>query len=177
MTQGRAPEGARGGLVALALLGAMAWPGAAARAQSVAAASLGVFGVRGQDEPTAMFELEYRFAPRRWQMRPVVGGAATTDGGSYLRVGAGRDFELADRWEAHLGFGVSSYFSGSGKRLGSGLEFRSALDLTYRLRKDLSLGFTLAHLSNAGLGDFNPGVETLAFTLAWRQPTGGGGRR
>jgi hypothetical protein len=142
----------------------------------VATASLGVFGVRGNEDSSTVLELEYRFPPRRWHLRPVLGAAATSDGGSYLRVGVGRDFELDERWSAHVGVASSSYVAGAGKELGSGLEFRSSLDLAYRLHDDLSLGLTVAHLSNGGLGSINPGVETLGFTLAWRQPLGRRGR-
>jgi hypothetical protein len=137
----------------------------------VAAASFGVFGLRENEDSSAVLEVEYRFAPRRWGVRPVVGAAATSRGASYLRLGAGRDFRLAERWTAHLGFAGNSYFEGSGKELGSGLEFRSTFEVYYRLRGDLDLGLSLAHLSNSGIGDINPGVETLGLTLAWRQPS------
>jgi hypothetical protein len=136
----------------------------------VAAASFGVFGLRENEDSSAVLEVEYRFAPRRWGLRPVVGAAATTTGASYLRLGAGRDFHLADRWIAHLGVAGSSYFEGSAKELGSTLEFRSTFELYYRLRDDFDLGISLAHLSNSGIGDINPGVETLGITFAWRQP-------
>lgn len=137
---------------------------------TVGVASVGAIGLRAEEDPAALVDFEYRFRPRRFRLRPVLGGAATSRGDTYVRVGAGRDLRLADRWQAHIGFATNLYFVGGGKNLGSTVEFRSALDLSYQLRSDLHVGLTVAHLSNAGFGGFNPGVETLALTFAWRQP-------
>ena len=50
------------------------------------------------------------------------------------------------------------------------LEFRSAIELSCLLRDNMRLGVALAHLSNAGLADHNPGIETLSFTFGWLDP-------
>jgi hypothetical protein len=153
----------------LVLAAGVAAPAAAQEVTGVA--GLGAFAIRPGEGATMLLDLEYRLRPGRHGISPVLGAAATSDGTTYLRAGLGRDFELGRRWTTHLGFAGNLYFEGkAGKRLGGALEFRSAIDLSYRVAPDLRVGVALAHLSNGGLGRFNPGVETLCLTFAWRQP-------
>lgn len=73
------------------------------------------------------------------------------------------------RIEAHrqqFSFGASFaptlYKHGRKKNLGSRLQFRSALDLSYEFTNKTQLGLELAHYSNGGLAKTNPGLETLS---------------
>jgi lipid A 3-O-deacylase len=134
---------------------------------STPVAAFGVFGAEPGENRAVIFELEYRLRPWRFGIGPVIGAGGTTDGGTFERVGLGRDFFLGERWIAHVSLSGGAYQPGGGKDLGRGFEFRSALDLSYRLRHDLRVGVVLAHLSNAGISDINPGVETLSFTVAF----------
>ncbi|HVS01954.1 MAG TPA: acyloxyacyl hydrolase, partial [Thermoanaerobaculia bacterium] len=113
-----------------------------------------------------VLDLEYRFAPRRWAITPLVGVLGTDEGGYHLRAGFGRDFPLGERFSALVTFAAGFYDQGNGKDLGEHVQFRSALDLGVRLRRGLRLGVSVAHLSNASLEERNPGVETLTLTLA-----------
>ena len=45
--------------------------------------------------------------------------------------------------------------------LGHGVEFRSQLEFAYRFDDRSRLGLSISHYSNAGLGDSNPGAESL----------------
>jgi hypothetical protein len=145
---------------------------APARAQVTGVAGLGAFAVRPDEGASALLDLEVRLAPRKNAIMPVFGAAATSEGATYLRAGFGRDVALGRGWTAHLGFAGNLYFEGpAGKRLGGALEFRSVVDLSYQVAPDLRVGLALAHLSNGGLGRFNPGVETLGVTFAWRHPS------
>ena len=74
---------------------------------------------------------------------------------------------MGRRWAAHVGFAAGAYERGNGKDLGHTLEFRSALDVSCQVREGFRVGMAVAHLSNAGLSETNPGVETLALTFAW----------
>lgn len=142
---------------------------AAARAGAegnTAVASLGVFGPEPGESRAALLDLELRFPDWRWGIGPVLGAGATSEGANYVRAGLGRDFTMGERWNVNLGFAAGGYVRGGGKQLGRGLEFRSAIDVSYRVRPSLRLGLALAHLSNAGLSDQNPGVETLTLTMA-----------
>lgn len=131
-------------------------------------AEVGSFGVKEKDGRAVFAGLEVHFSPWRWEIYPIAGLLATGDESLYLRVGLGRDFPLGDRFVLSLGSGVGYYSRGDGPELGEDLEFRSALDLAYRWREDLALGLRVSHLSNAGIGEENPGVETVSLSLAWR---------
>jgi lipid A 3-O-deacylase len=129
-------------------------------------AGSGAIGVESGDNSAATFDLELRLKPRRWGLRPTFGALATLDDSSYVRIGASRDIFLGD-WIANVGFGVGTYTQGEGKYLGQSLQFRSALDVSYRVRERLRIGVAVAHLSNAGLSRINPGIETVTFTFTW----------
>ena len=43
--------------------------------------------------------------------------------------------------------------------MGNKLEFRTTLELSYQLNNDDRIGFSLGHISNANIGNKNPGVE------------------
>jgi hypothetical protein len=158
--------GRRSSGAALALLLALA-AGPAAAAEPAAVAGFGVFGPEAGENHSAVLEIEYRFRPWRFGIGPVLGAATTTDGGMYLRAGLGRDFALGERWNANVSLAGTGYQPGNGKKLGRGFEFRSALDLSYRIQPGVRLGLAVAHLSNAGISETNPGVETLTVTLAF----------
>jgi hypothetical protein len=128
---------------------------------------LGAIGVEPGENSAAALDLELRLRPRWQRIRPTLGILATADDTTFVRAGISRDFTLR-RWAANVGFAVGAYQQGDGKYLGQTLQFRSALDLSYALREDLRLGVAVSHLSNAGLSAINPGIETLALTLAWR---------
>jgi hypothetical protein len=151
---------AAGGLLWLALA-------AAARAESTAVAGFGVFGAEDGDKHSAVLDLEYRFAPWRWGIGPVVGAAATSNGAAYVRVGLARDVRLGERWNVNLSEAAAGYEPGHGKDLGRGFEFRSAIDVACQFQPGVRVGVALAHLSNAGISNQNPGIETLTVTLSF----------
>ena len=61
-------------------------------------------------------------------------------------------------------FGFGYYNNGSGKNLGNDLQFRSTLEISYELQNKNRLGISYGHISNANLGDKNPGVEILSLS-------------
>jgi hypothetical protein len=138
-----------------------------ARAEPAAVASVGMFGTEQGENRAALVDLEYRFDPWRFGFGPVLGLAATTDGGAYLRAGLARDFAFGDRWNANVSVACAGYERGHGKELGRGFEFRSAIDVSYHVRPSLRVGWALAHLSNGGISESNPGVETVTLTIAF----------
>ena len=60
--------------------------------------------------------------------------------------------------------GVGYYDDGNGKTLGNDIEFRSTLEASYQLKNDNRIGISFGHISNAELGDKNPGVEVLSLS-------------
>jgi hypothetical protein len=96
------------------------------------------------------------------EIRPLVGAFAMTDGTAYVHAGVYRDFALAPHWILTPHFSAGAYDRGTKNDLGGTLEFQSGVDLFYRLDGGWRLGATLRHVSNGGIYDINPGIETLA---------------
>ena len=57
------------------------------------------------------------------------------------------------------------YEQGDGKDLGHIIEFKSEVQLSLDLPKDSQFGFSYNHLSNASLGDKNPGANSYMFNF------------
>ena len=61
-------------------------------------------------------------------------------------------------------FGAGYYDEGDGKKLGNKLEFRTTFEISYQLSNNDRVGLSLSHISNANIGDKNPGVEILSLS-------------
>ena len=59
-------------------------------------------------------------------------------------------------------FGLGYYNNGSGKNLGNDIQFRTTIEFSFELENKNRLGISFGHISNANLGDKNPGVEILS---------------
>ena len=99
-------------------------------------------------------------------IKPLVGAFAMSDGTAYIHAGVYRDFALAPRWILTPHFSAGLYSKGDKNDLGGTVEFQSGVDLFYRLDHGWRLGATLRHVSNGGLYDTNPGIETLAVLIS-----------
>lgn len=129
--------------------------------------SLGSFDVLNATR-SAELGFEVRFAPRAFELRPVVGVAVNSDQGGYVLAGLRRDFDVSERWILTPHFGVTLFGEGDGKDLGHEIEFRSGIELAVRLNERSRLGFSFYHLSNAGLDETNPGSESLVVVYSFR---------
>jgi len=140
-------------------------------------ASTGTFEVRKTiDEYETGWEL--RFAPRRfWPLPdwapdviPVTGAMATSRGILYTYGGFRMEIPLGERWVGSGGWATGLYYRGvgAGKDLGGALEFRTHLELAYRLPDESRVGLCLYHLSNAHIFSLNPGSESLVLTYSAR---------
>ena len=58
------------------------------------------------------------------------------------------------------------YGQGDGKDLGHVLEFKSELQMSLDLSKNSEFGFSYNHISNASLGDKNPGANSYMFNFS-----------
>lgn len=125
------------------------------------------FGVGGfdvldnveQDRATD-FRAEYRFGdPLLYVIKPLVGLEVTSDGSAAVLGGIVADWVIADHYVFAPSFSVAAYHSGAGKEMGSTLEFRSQLEAGYRFDNDMRITGAFSHISNAEIGDKNPGVE------------------
>jgi hypothetical protein len=139
------------------------------------AANLGGFEVL---DGVSAYEMgwELRFAQRRFhflprwipELIPTAGAMASSRGVIYPYAGVRVDHPLGDRWMISPGTAAGLYYRDHGKNLGGALEFRSHVELSYRLPGGSRVGLCFYHLSNGGLFDFNPGTESLVFTYSAR---------
>ncbi|MGF1611876.1 MAG: acyloxyacyl hydrolase [Kiloniellales bacterium] len=135
--------------------------------------SLGIGGydVYQNDDTAVDFRLEYRHGKRLWIFKPWAGIEATSDGAVYGLGGILVDLFFGRRIVVTPSFGAGAYFNGDGKDLGGTIEFRSQLEIAYRFNDRSRLGIALSHISNAGLGDDNPGTEivTLYYSIPFHK--------
>ena len=118
--------------------------------------------LRDNKEKTGMFGVEYRVKDQFNGLRPTIGAFGNGNSAFYGYAGAYWDLPLnTGPFVISPGFAIGSYHRGDSKALGDGLEFRSVLETTYRFKDGQRVGAQISHLSNAGLGDENPGVETI----------------
>ncbi len=116
-----------------------------------------------------MGQLEYRFSTDWSGFRPQVGLFFTVDSEAYVYTGLGYPFSFNEQWSLTPSVSVGYYNQGAGKDLGCGLEFYSQLRLEYKFSPDAKVGLGFGHISNAGIGDKNPGAETayLSYSIAF----------
>ncbi len=127
----------------------------------------GVFDT--EDLFLAELGLEFRFKPFKLfgsvELKPMVGVSANEEGGAWLYAGLRYDWRVGERWYVTPSFATSLYEEGDGPDLGHVVEFRSSLEVTYRLRNGSRVGAAFYHLSNASLDERNPGANS--FVLVW----------
>lgn len=108
---------------------------------------------------------EYRFGDVWWILSPFVGAMGTGKGAVYTYVGFGFDINFPYSFVLTPNFAGGYFHGGTGIDLGYWWEFRSGLELDYRFANDRRLGVGFYHISNAGLGKENPGVELVTVVL------------
>ena len=104
-------------------------------------------------------------------LKPFFGIEYTNDSASYFLTGIYFEDNLGELFEGKNNkffftpsFGAGIYNDGSGKKLGNDLQFRTSLELSYELNNKNRIGISFSHISNANLGNKNPGVEILSFS-------------
>ena len=128
----------------------------------------GVFDLWREKWRTWEFEMEYKFhvkwlsSPFRClEFRPLVGLMANARGSGYLYLGLNFDLLFFDHLLFAPGFAAGYYWEGRGKNLGYPIEFRSGVELAWQFSDWRRLGVHFYHLSNASIGNKNPGEESL----------------
>ncbi len=110
-------------------------------------------------DDAADFRLEYRHDEKLWIFKPWAGIEATSEGGIWGGGGVLVDIYFGNRVVLTPSFGVGAFTEGDGLDLDSVIEFRSQIELAYRFNDRSRLAFAISHISNASIGDTNPGVE------------------
>jgi hypothetical protein len=153
-----------------AVLGLVAAPRAArADDPSFIAIGTGVYDVF-HNFTAGQFRGEYRFADSFLYLKPFLGALVTTDGSVMGYGGLRLDLYFGDRWVLTPNAAVGAFGRGSGKNLGSVVEFKTGGEFAYRFDDHGRLGLQFDHISNAGIGKHNPGTES--FVLFYSIPVG-----
>jgi hypothetical protein len=114
---------------------------------------------------TGLALAEYRFGDVWWILSPFIGAMGTGKGAFYGYFGLGFDINVPGNFVFTPSAAAGYFESGQGIDLGSWWEFRTGAELDYRFADDRRVGIGFYHMSNAGLGKKNPGVELATFVL------------
>ena len=98
------------------------------------------------------------------KLSPITGGFLTEKSAFYLYTGAQAEYNLG-LITITPSFAPGYYNSGDGKDLGSALEFKSEIQVSLDLSDSTELGISYNHISNASLGDKNPGANSYMFNF------------
>ena len=97
-------------------------------------------------------------------LSPITGAMITADNATYFYTGVQAQYKIGSL-NITPSFTPGYYNQGDGKDLGHALEFKSEVQLSLDLPKDSEFGFSYNHLSNASLGDKNPGANSYMFNF------------
>ena len=95
---------------------------------------------------------------------PVTGFMITENNAGYVYTGVQAQYNIG-KLNITPSFTPGLYGEGDGKDLGHVLEFKSELQLSLDLSSNSELGFSYNHISNASLGDKNPGANSYMFNF------------
>jgi lipid A 3-O-deacylase len=96
---------------------------------------------------------------------PITGGFVTENSAAYLYTGVEWNYAIADKFKFTPSCAPGFYHQGNGKDLGHALEFKTEVQLTYSISESTNLGMSYNHISNASIGDKNPGANSYIFNL------------
>jgi hypothetical protein len=97
-------------------------------------------------------------------LSPITGALITADSAGYLYSGVQAQYKIG-ALNLTPSFTPGLYYEGGGKDLGHLIEFKSEVQLSFNFSKNSELGFSYNHLSNASLGDKNPGANSYMFNF------------
>ena len=98
------------------------------------------------------------------KLSPITGVFLTEKNAFYLYSGVQAEYELGFL-TITPSFAPGYYNYGSGKDLGYPLEFKSEIQMSFNLSDNSHLGMSYNHISNASLGDKNPGANSYMFNF------------
>ena len=116
-----------------------------------------LFGVQHQNEE--LFRESFL-----GNLSPVTGGLITADNSLYVYTGVQANYELG-LLKLTPSFTPGIYNQGDGKDLGSPIEFKSEIQLSFDLSPSSMFGMSYNHISNASIGEKNPGANSYMFNF------------
>ena len=97
-------------------------------------------------------------------LSPITGGFVTENQALYAYTGVEWNFDIGPL-NLTPSFAPGLYKEGDGKDLGHILEFKSEVQASFKLSESSMLGMSYNHISNASLGDKNPGANSYMFNF------------
>ncbi len=97
-------------------------------------------------------------------LSPITGMLITADNAGYVYTGVEAQYKIGSL-NFTPSFTPGLYHEGDGKDLGHVLEFKSELKFSFETSGNSQLGFSYNHISNASLGDKNPGANSYMFNF------------
>ncbi|MBS4035411.1 MAG: acyloxyacyl hydrolase [Ignavibacterium sp.] len=122
------------------------------------------FDVLQQTQPSVEKRIELRKDISNNDFGQFAGIMFTGHGASHFYTGVYYNFYFYDIIVITPSFAPGLYFENNSKKLFYPIEFRSQIEVSVKLVGNTRVGFSFNHISNAGLGDENPGVESFAVT-------------
>ncbi len=97
-------------------------------------------------------------------LSPVTGFMLTENNAAYAYTGVQAQYNIG-KLNINPSFTPGLYGKGDGKDLGHTIEFKSEIQFSLDLLSESELGFSYNHISNASLGDKNPGANSYMFNF------------
>lgn len=110
-------------------------------------------------------EIELRIGEKIYGIGPAIGLTANMDGGMFGYALAYSDLKYRDFVFTPFA-GLGGYSRGDSSDLGGVFQFRLGLGAAYQFPNRHVFGLQVAHISNAGSHNYNPGEEELYLTYA-----------
>lgn len=130
--------------------------------------SLGATDIIRHNDRGAEVRVEYRSAHEYGFVKPFVALARTTTGSTFAGVGLYGDIELGEDFVLTPSFAPHLYSKGNAELdLDYVIQFRSQLELSYKLVNEARVGVAFSHYSNASLGKSNPGTEAASVSYTF----------
>ena len=96
---------------------------------------------------------------------PITGVFVTENSAAYVYTGIEWNMDMGEKISFTPSFAPGLYHQGDGKDLGHVLEFKTEVQMSYATSEKSSFGVSYNHVSNASLGDKNPGANSYMFNF------------
>ena len=120
---------------------------------------------KGNNESN-MSEITYVYDDRKLPLNltPIAGALSHGSDAYMIFAGVQKKFKF-NKFGLIPSFAPGYYNNGDEKDLGYDLQFKSQIELTFDLIDGYTLSYAWSHISNADLGDTNPGADSEMFLI------------
>ena len=122
------------------------------------------------DDKTTLFGIEHK-NPELFRdtflgkFKPITGAFITAKDSAYIYTGVEAQYGIGPI-KILPSFTPGFYEKGSGKDLGSALEFKSEIKVGIDIFENSKLGYSYSHISNNDWGETNPGTDNQQITFS-----------